>query len=117
MKNLRQMGDAIYVPAPSGGVVSGQFVVVGSLFGVAGYDAAQGVVVPLWNKGVFSLPKTTSEVWTPGQKLYWVTGTGKVSSTAGANLLIGVACALPPGYTAAAGNGATVGDVRLNPSF
>lgn len=45
--------------------------------------------------GVFQLAKTTGQAWTFGQKLFWVTGTSRVSSdaNAGANKVIGYAAA------------------------
>lgn len=118
MKNQVQNGDAINVPAPIGGVVSGQLVVVGILYGVAGIDAAAGVIVPLSNKGVFSLPKKSTETWSNGEAIYWDPGNQWCSHASGSGFTkIGAATPLAPGFTAAAGNGATVGDVRLNPSF
>ena len=41
-KNMVQAGDVITFTAPAGGVVSGQGIAIGSLFGVAQFDAAEG---------------------------------------------------------------------------
>jgi predicted RecA/RadA family phage recombinase len=73
--------------------------------------------VPLWNEGIFSLPRLSTETWTVGLKVYWDSTNNRCTSVASTNTLIGVATALAPSYTAAAGSGAAVGDVRLNPSF
>jgi predicted RecA/RadA family phage recombinase len=117
LKNFVQQGKAVYVPAPSPGVNSGDLVVVGSMFGVAGFNAATGAIVPLWNEGIFSLPKLSTETWTSGLKIYWDSTNKRCTSVAGANMYIGVATALAPNYTTAAASGAAFGDVRLNPSF
>lgn len=118
MKNFRQQGDAINVAAPVGGCTSGDIVVVGSLYGVAGFTALAGVIVPLHNKGVFSLTKKTNEAWTVGEIIYWDTGNKWATSVKITNCtLVGVAAALEPGYTAAAALNDVVGDVRLNPAF
>ena len=39
MKNFIQRGDVITVTAPTGGVTSGQGVLVGNLFGIASFIA------------------------------------------------------------------------------
>lgn len=71
MKNQRQVGDCITIAAPSGGVVGGKAYLIGRLFGVAAYDAAQTVLVPFWIRGVFQLPKIPSQAWTSGAAIYW----------------------------------------------
>ncbi len=117
MKNLRQEGWAVYVPAPQGGCVGGTLYVIGSIFGVAAYDAAEGQIVPLHNVGIYSLPKVTTEDWAVGDPIYWDASAGNCTKTAGALPQIGVATALAPAYAAAAQHPAAVGDVRLNPVF
>lgn len=116
MINWKQLGDDVYIPAPSGGVLSGQFVVIGSMFGIAAYDAAAGAVAVIRTHGIVSIPKESAEVWTVGLPIYWNATDLKATSTVGSNLKIGVATAAPP-YTAAAGSGAAFGDVRLNSAF
>lgn len=106
MKNYIQPGDVISVPAP-GTLISGQGAVVGSLFGVAGHDAASGAAVELHTRGVFDLPKIGSQAWAVGQLVYW-TGTA-CTSTVATNKLIGVAVTV-----IGSGAGEIVGRVRLN---
>ncbi|MBO6759280.1 MAG: DUF2190 family protein [Roseibium sp.] len=109
MKNYIQDGDVVGVPAPYD-VTSGSGALVGSLFGVAVDDALTAAIVQLKTSGVFTLPKTTGQAWTLGQKLYWNDTTKSCTTTATANTLIGVALA-------AAASGDTAGTVRLNQSF
>ena len=105
MKNYVQDDDIITVAAPAA-VASGDAVLVGSLFGVAQTDAANGANVALVVRGVFDLPKATGQAWTVGQKLYWSTGNANLTTTATSNTLVGVA-------TAAAASDATSGHIRL----
>ena len=63
----------VTVPAPSGGVTSGQAVLIGSsMFGVCAEDAAQTLPVDVVLEGVFSLPKPNSVVtFAVGAPVYW----------------------------------------------
>jgi predicted RecA/RadA family phage recombinase len=70
MKNYVQPGDTVTVLAPTGGVSSGDFVVVGKLFGVAAYDAAAGAEVEIATRGVYVLPKAAVAV-SQGAAIYW----------------------------------------------
>jgi len=117
MKNRVQEGRAVYVPAPIGDVDSGDLVIIGSLIGIAGHDAAAGELVPLWTDGIYSLPKAAPQAWGVGDLVYWDAGAGKATTTAQGNTLIGVATPLSPLYEAAAASADVVGDVRLNSSF
>ena len=56
MKNFLQNGDYIDVPAPSGGVDSGDVVIIGNLIGVADTDADEDAPVYFAMTGVFELP-------------------------------------------------------------
>jgi len=58
MKNFIQRGDVITVTAPTGGVTSGQGVLVGNLFGIAATTVAEGENVEIATAG------TTSQVAT-----------------------------------------------------
>ena len=99
MTNFIQPGDTITVTAPTT-VTSGSLVVVGSLAGVAASDAASGADVEIDTEGVFSLPKAITDVVPQGAKLYWDSGAGQLTVTAGAGSkpLVGIA-------RAAAGSG------------
>src|SRR6476646_8762891 len=56
-KNFIQPGRVVTLVAPTGGVVSGQAVQVGALFGVAAFDAVGGTGVEVALEGVWELPK------------------------------------------------------------
>lgn len=70
MKNLRRESNSIPVPAPVGGVVAGDGVLVGSLFGIAAIDAAEGASVEIACVGVFEMRKTSTQAWTVGAKVF-----------------------------------------------
>ena len=72
MKNYVSEGTVVTVAAPSGGVVSGQGVVVGSIFGVAVESAAATVDVAVQVEGVFDLAKDSS-VFSQGSKVFATT--------------------------------------------
>jgi predicted RecA/RadA family phage recombinase len=106
MKNFVQKGDTITAVAPAGGVVSGQFVIVGSIGGVANYDAAAGANVELSVEGCFDLPKVTGDALTAGS-------VAKVTPATG---VVGLAGTTSIGWVlTAAGAGTTVARVRLVP--
>ena len=46
-------------------------MLVGSLFGVAAYTAAEGEPLELVTIGVFRLPKAGPAVFTPGARVAW----------------------------------------------
>ncbi|MDQ0301278.1 DUF2190 family protein [Ancylobacter polymorphus] len=110
MKNFRHHGNNIPVPAPAGGVLSGEGVVVGSLFGIASGDAAEGATVNIALIGTFELKKTSAQAWTIGAKVYWDAANKVATTTASGNSLIGVA-------VEQAANPSATGLVRLNGSF
>ncbi|ULB10732.1 DUF2190 family protein [Cereibacter azotoformans] len=106
MKNFIQPGEHVTVPAPAD-VTSGALVMVGAIVGVAQHDAASGEDVVLVRRGVFTLPKTSAQAWTVGQKLYRDATTGAATTTASGNTIIGAA------YAAAA-NPSDTGTVLLD---
>ncbi|WP_217577334.1 DUF2190 family protein [Mesorhizobium sp. GbtcB19] len=114
MKNYIQPGNIIpWTNSDVTGaadVASGDGVVAGSLFGVAQGDIAVGDSGELAVTGVFELPKTTSQAWTFGQRLYWDAAGGKLTSTASSNKLVGVAIE-------ATASDAAVGKARLSGAF
>lgn len=105
MKNYKQSGEIIAVVAPAD-VASGDFVVVGSFFGVAQVAALTGALVPIVREGVFTLPKATGTAWTTGDALYWDSSASKFTKTAAGNKPVGVA-------SADAASGDTTGDVSI----
>lgn len=104
MKNYVAPGNTVAVTALAN-VLSGQGVLIGSLFGVASGDALSGAEVLIAVDGVFDLAKTAAQAWTAGQLIYW-SGTAATNVVA-TNKLIGVA-------VRAELAAATVGRVRLN---
>lgn len=100
-------GDVMPYPAPSGGVVSGTPVMIGSLFVVPLVTAAETVEFNGMTTGVHGLAKTSAQAWTAGQKIYWNTGTSKADSDGTTGPLIGTAAAI-------AANPTDTGYVRLN---
>lgn len=106
MRNFIQEGRTITLPAPAGGIASGEGLLVGSLFGVASGDAAEGEDVETVLVGVYELPKAASAV-AVGAKLYWDSTAKNLTTTASGNRLVGAAIV-------AAGSGDLTIRVRLD---
>ena len=109
MKNYVSSGKVITVAAPAA-VVSGDFVLVGSMFGIAATDGASGAAVEIKIGGVYDYAKNSAEAWTAGAKVYWDATNKVFTSTATGNTYAGVAAL-------AAANPSSSGRVRLNMSF
>ena len=110
MKTYIEPGHVVTLSAPYA-VASGDGLLVGSLFGVATQNAANGADVETQLTGIVDMAKAPSQAWTVGAKVYW-DNTAKVATiTATGNVLIGAAM-LAVGNTA----GETIGRVRLNGS-
>lgn len=106
MKNYVEPGNALTVPAPSGGVVSGKPVVIGSLRGFAAATAAEGEDVAIFRRGVFDVDKESGTAWAVGDKVYLKADGSGFNKTATSNVLFGFAAA-------AAVAGDTVGRICL----
>lgn len=104
MKNFIQRGDVITVIAPTGGVASGQGVLVGNLFGVAATTVAEGESAEIATIGVYELPKLVSAVIAAGARVAWDDTAKQVVLPGTGMVPIGIA-------SVAAGNG--VGTVRV----
>lgn len=104
--NFVQPGSTITLVAPTNGVLSGQPVLVGSIFGVCNTDAKAGDEVEVTVDGVWELGKAAGEL-SQGDPIYYATTTGLVGDTGAGLFLIGVA------VEGAATDAATV-RVRLN---
>lgn len=89
MKNFVQPGKTISLVAPYT-VVSGAGLLVGSIFGVASDDAANGASVEAETVGVFDLAKDTS-TFSQGDKVYWDNTAKACTSTSSGNTFRGVA--------------------------
>lgn len=90
MKTFTAPGEVLEYTAPSGGVVSGNAYLIGAILVVATHDAAQTTKFRGLTVGTVDLP-SSDDVWTPLAKLYWDNSAKKVTTTVGANTLIGVA--------------------------
>lgn len=106
MKNYNSPGELVTLTAPAA-LVAGAGALVGTIFGVAQADAANGADVVLARRGIFELPKVEAQAWTLGAKIYW-DDTAKLATTASSgNTVIGAA-------TAVAANPSTTGMVLLD---
>ena len=110
MKNFVQPGNVITAFAPSGGVSSGDPLLIGHLFGIAATSQIAGDDVELVVTGVFDIAKAAVAV-TAGDVAYFDATAGAVTTDAatGANKRIGV-------FVAAAADSAPTGRVRLDGS-
>lgn len=115
MKNYVAPGKTLTLAAPYV-LTSGQGALVGTVFGVAATDIANGVRGEFDVVGVFDLTKATGQAWTEGATLYWDNTAKNVTTTSTSNTKIGVALANDAIGTMAA-SADTVGRVRLNGSF
>jgi predicted RecA/RadA family phage recombinase len=102
MRNYVQRGDALTIPAPAGGVSSGDAVLTGALFGVAAADAAEGDDVAVSVEGVFELPKKAADAVSVGAALYWDATPGELTITATDNTRVGYAASAASAGTATA---------------
>jgi predicted RecA/RadA family phage recombinase len=93
MRNYIEPGNSLTIPAPSGGVTSGQPVAVGSLRGFASITAAEGADVAIARVGVFEVVKETGVAWAVGNKLYLKADGSGFNKTATSNTLFGFAAA------------------------
>lgn len=109
MKNYVQPGSNLTLPAP-GAVSSGDGVLVGAIFGIASYDAAQNADVVIATQGVFTMPKVSTDAFAIGGAVYWDDAQALVTVTTAGNTKIGVA-------VTAAGNPSGEVAVRLNGAF
>lgn len=96
-KNFVQEGRVVTVTAPYT-LTSGQGCLVGSLFGVALADIANGADGDVATEGVFDVTKLSTDVVTQGALLYWDQGNRRLTITASTHKLVGLA-------TRADGNG------------
>jgi len=87
MTNFVKGGDNLTLSSPYN-VLSGGGFKVGNVFGVAANDTLQGFDVECDIEGVFDLAKDAS-VFSQGDLAYWDDVNKVVTSTVGANLLIG----------------------------
>lgn len=109
MKNWLQTGKTIDWVA-DGNVTSGDFILRGSLFGVATISGVSGDVIPLRVGGVINYAKLNTEAWTFGATVYWDSANSRFTTVSSGNTKAGVAAA-------ATSNPSPIGTIRLNASF
>lgn len=110
MTNFIAPGDSLTLSTPNGGVVSGQFYVIGTLLVCAAVTVTvEGDPFTCKTTGVFEVTKVGSQAWTEGAKVYWDAGNDYFTTTAGGNTLAGVAV-----EAVGSGAGETTGKVRLD---
>ena len=85
-KNYIQPGHTITVAAPTGGVLSGDGVLIGTLFGIAQYDAVEGAEVEILTEGVVEIGKTSALQIDVGDRLFWDATNKVVNKTATAQV-------------------------------
>ena len=102
MKTYIAPGHSITITAPSGGITSGQGVLIGTLFGIAQADAAEGTEAEILTEGVVEIGKTSALQIDVGDRLFWDATNKVVNKTATAQVCVGVA------VSAAANPSATV---------
>jgi predicted RecA/RadA family phage recombinase len=107
MKNYVQPGEVLEFTAPSGGVVSGTGVLIGSLLVIPTVTAAEAATFNGLACGVVTHAKTSAQAWTEGVKIYWDNSAKVMTTSAGGNTLVGVAAAV-------AANPSATGKVRLD---
>lgn len=92
-KNSIQPGNIMELPAPSGGIKSGEAALINGVFGVAQTDGDEGELTPFAVVGVHELPKNETEATTRGARLYWDVADGNLTTSAdtGTNKEVGIA--------------------------
>jgi predicted RecA/RadA family phage recombinase len=90
MLNYIQEGEVLTITnTTSDDILSGDFVVVGYLFGVACGDILAGEDGEIQTEGVFDLPKDAS-VFAVGDRVEWEPTGGTVTASGSGSIMIGV---------------------------
>lgn len=88
MKNYVAPGDTVDLTAPAN-LVSGQAVLIGTIFGCAKQAIASGQVGPIQIKGIVTLPKDTALVISEGDRVFWDAANSWVDKTSAAQVCVG----------------------------
>jgi len=92
MRNYVQPGDSLALAIPYvGGILSGQGVLVGALFGMAAVDGAQNAVIECQTQGVFDITKEPALAITAGARVFWDNTNRRLTTTATGNFQVGLA--------------------------
>jgi predicted RecA/RadA family phage recombinase len=113
MKNFIQEGHALDLVAPSGGVTSGNGVLIGSIFAIASTDAAEGETFSGHTRGVYELTAegaVSNQDGAVGDLAYWDNTEKRVTRTKTGNKCVGV-------LTEAKASADSVATVLLVPSL
>lgn len=99
--------DFMELVAPTGGVTVGVLILVQGVVCLPMATASATASFTAKVRGrVNDAVATTSQVWTAGQKLYWISGTSTLTTASTGNTLVGRAAA-------AKASAAAVGDIWL----
>lgn len=109
MKNFVQPGSTLTLTAPYA-VTSGDGLLVGLIFGIACFTAANAATVEANTQGVYDVTALSTDTATVGAAIYWDNTNKRCTTTSSGNTKIGVA-------VAAKANGDTTVRVRLNGVF
>ncbi|MBL0318152.1 MAG: DUF2190 family protein [Alphaproteobacteria bacterium] len=90
-KNFVQEGKALNYTAGAD-ILSGDFVLIGTIGGIAKTAIANGKVGAVHITGIFNVAKATGAI-TQGAKLYWDNTNKVLTTTASGNTIVGVAAA------------------------
>lgn len=88
--NFVQEGKTLNYTPSGDDIASGDFVLIGTIGGIAKTDIADGKTGAVHISGVYSVPKASGAV-TQGAKLYWSTANSNLTTTATDNTIVGVA--------------------------
>lgn len=91
MRTYVQPANIITVTAPTGGALSDQGVLIGTLFGIAQFDAVESAEVEILTEGVVEIAKTAALQIDVGDRLFWDGANKVVNKTATAQVCVGVA--------------------------
>jgi predicted RecA/RadA family phage recombinase len=101
-------GHTLPFTAPVGGVTSGTPVIIGGRFVIPTTTAAAGALFEGYVAGVHALPKTASQAWSVGQKVYFDAANARLDSDPTLGVFVGYAA-----VAVGAGAGETTGEVAL----
>ncbi|MCM5528961.1 DUF2190 family protein [Parasegetibacter sp. NRK P23] len=94
MNNAVAPGNTVEIVAPSGGLTSGQPLLVGGMVGISHSKYAEGETAVIDLEGAYTVPKAGGAAWATGDKLYWDDTNKVFTKTATSNTLAGYAWAV-----------------------
>lgn len=107
MSNRYRQPGQVWTHTPGSAVANNAIVLMGATVGVALAAIAANTPGPVAVKGVFSLPKLSTDNVAQGALLYWDNANTRLTTTASGNTLAGRAAA-------AAGSGVSSVEIDLN---